>query len=276
VELVEEALQGIDLRPDQSDALKKLGDEVNTKVDSVEEARRGFLLALADQIESGKVDATALHPQIEKVVDAAKAASPDLRSAFEKLHDVLDPQQRRQFVDNFRASMKKHAADIDPKAQMERWAKTLDLTDDQKEKIGGIVGKDTVANDVARARIELILAAFPGDQFSWNDLVPESAVPSRTERMLTRMADVCSQVTAILTPDQRKLSAKAIRDKVAKSRGQETTKTTTSDLEAVGSTSQAFWAGGGFGGGYATGYAHSSGYAFSSGFGAGYGGTFLF
>ena len=281
VQMVEEALATVDLRQDQKDQLQKLGADADAKVAKVDEAKRAFMSALADQIESGKVDASALRPLIDKDVEAADAASPDLRSNIEKIHEILDPAQRKQFADAFRDVLKKHAADRDPKALVDHWAKTLNLTDDQKEKISAIIGHDTVASDVAKARIELVLAAFPGDRFEMDDLLPEGAVGGRVERMMNRIVDVAAQVTAILTPDQRKIAAAAMRNDASQKQGGGgggskgvTSKMAPSGQQAVDHTSEAIWAGGGVG--VAGGYARSSGYGFSTGYAGGYGGTYLF
>ncbi len=282
---------------DQKDALQQVGKDVDAKVAAVDDAKRDFLKSLADEIDSGNVDASTLHPQIQKVVDAAVAASPDLRKAFDKLHDILDPSQRQQFVDAFRQVIKNHTSDVDPKQQLDKWAKALNLTDEQKQKIGSILDEDRVDEKVEKDRMDLVLDAFTGDTFSMDDLLPESSVGPRTERMLDKIVDVAKQVTAVLTPDQRKTAAQAIRDRAsgagAEGGGaQAGTGTTTggtasapaSRAEAVGSTSQAIWAGGrvgyrgGYAGGvgYAGGYRVSSGYGFGGGWGYGYGGAYLF
>jgi hypothetical protein len=274
-QIVEEALSGIDLRSDQKDALQKLGATVDEKIATVDKAKRALLDALADEIAQGKVDTGSLHPQVQDVVDAASAASPDLRTALEKVHDTLDAKQRKQFVDSFRSAMQKRAPMFEARARVDELAKTLSLTDDQKTRIEAILAEDAVIRDVARARVQLVLAAFPGEVFEFSDLLPAKAVGHRTERMLDHMIDQAKRIDEVLTPDQRTTAAKAIHDKVA---GKEATAggergagTTSSSLEATGTTSDALWAGGG----RAVGYRSASGFGVSSGYAAGYGGTFM-
>jgi Spy/CpxP family protein refolding chaperone len=275
VQMVEDALSGITLRPDQKDALQKVGAEVDAKVAAVDEAKRGGLLALADQIEAGNVDPNALKSYTQKYVDAAVAASPVVRSGLEKVHEILDASQRKQFVEGFREAMKKHAGRFDKKAHLDRMAATLNLTDDQKQKIGGVLGEDTVASDVARARVELVLAAFPGDHFAIDELLaPASTVRDRVQTMADHMIGVASRITEILTPDQRRIAASHIRDRVSGRTTEGGTGQTGSALETIGSISQGIWVGGG-GVGYAGGYRSYSGAAFSGGYAAGYGGGYL-
>ena len=302
VQLMDEAMSGITLRADQKDVLQKLGADVDAKVAAVDQARRDLLQTLSNQIEAGKVDADALHNDKEKVVDAAVAASPALRGAFEKLHDTLDPDQRKQFVAAFRDALQKRASMVDPQAQVDEWSKILNLTGDQKTKISAILGEDTTADDVAKARIDLVLAAFPGDTFSLDDLVPAGAVKYDTQQMVNRIIDVTSKVTNVLTPEQRQTAAKAIRDQLSEQPAMSepstgpaspsapaatgpaipSTPTPTATGPAIpsapavtGSTSQALCVGGGSG--YFVGSRqHSTAYyGFRRSYGWGYGGEYL-
>jgi Spy/CpxP family protein refolding chaperone len=294
VQMVDAALQGITLRPDQVQQFQALGADVDAKVADVEKAKRDALLALADEIESGKVDAASLKPKTEQFVAAADAASPVVRHAFEKLHDALDADQRKQFISNFREELKKRAAMVGRKATLEEMSKTLNLTDDQKTKIQQILSEEKVDSEVARERYELVLAAFQEDEFSMDDLLPAASIHHRGERMVSRMVDIAAKITDVLTPEQRKIAAKGIRDRVAGKSTEEpgagkTTeepgagKTTeqpgagksTSSIDVTSTTSEALWAGGRTM--YATRYrGYGGGWGFSRGYAAGFGGGFLF
>jgi Spy/CpxP family protein refolding chaperone len=273
VQLVDGALAGIDLRPDQKDALQKLGADVDVKVGAVDQAKRDALLALAKQIGSGTVDKDALQPQMQAVEQAAAAASPDVRSAFQKMHDILDADQRTQFVSNFKDELKKAQNALDPKTQLDKLSQNLSLTDDQKQKVAGILESDQGADDEMHRRIETVLDAFPSDTFSIDQVLPAGSVQDRTHKVLDRIADNASQITDILTPEQRTTAADAITSKVSGSSTGGSTGTSSSSLEVTGSTSEPLWAGGAAyrAGGYGLG-----GYAFSGGYGTGYGGAYMF
>jgi Spy/CpxP family protein refolding chaperone len=277
VQVVGGALSGIDLRPDQTDALQKVGADLDAKVGAVGEAKRTLLSGIATQIGSGKVDADALHTQVEAVVAAAQAASPAVRSSLEKVHDILDPSQRLQFVDGFRGVMRQLATDADPKARLDEWAKTLSLTDDQKSKLGA-TAQDAAADVEARARVEHVLAAFPADRFAMNEVLPESDVGARTEKMLARMNHAADRVAAILTPGQRDIAARALRHEIAGQANPAMHKPSGAPSgialvvpEEVADAAEALWAGPRA----SVSYRRSSGFAFSGGFGAGYGGFYL-
>jgi Spy/CpxP family protein refolding chaperone len=289
VQMIDEAMAHVTLRPDQTSTFKQLASDVDAHVAGVDEAKRAALLALADQIEANKVDAASLEPQTKKFVDAAAAASPYVRKALEKVHDNLDAQQRKEFVEGFRDALKKRKAMLDPKAHLERLSKDLNLSDDQKDKIQAILAENTVANDVARDRLELVLAAFPGDTFKMDELLPAEG-GLHAERMAKRAIDIAAKVTPILTPEQRKLAADKIRKRASgrstgespaetSGTGPQGTEASSAELEALGSASEPLWAGaaGGYGGYAAGGYrSYSGGYGFSTGYAGGVGGTYLF
>jgi hypothetical protein len=66
VQLIDKALGSVDLRPEQKSAIKAMASDVDSKVAAADQAKRDLLLALADQIAAGKVNATALHDQNER------------------------------------------------------------------------------------------------------------------------------------------------------------------------------------------------------------------
>jgi Spy/CpxP family protein refolding chaperone len=278
VQLVDRALQGIDLRPEQTEALQKLGAKVDEKMEPVTEARNHLVLALADEIEAGKVDKETLKPEIEDVVKASETASPSLRKALEKLHDILDSKQREEFVEHFKGELKEFKEKHPVREQLEHLAQTLALTDDQKAKIHEILERDEGAGKAVHENMERVLDAFPSDSFSLDAVMPEGQVRERVEKMEGRIIEDAREITDILTPEQRKVAADKIRSRAAARRGGGTggegTGATGSSLEATGSESEALWAARGFGGvggfGY-PGFGWGGGYGFSRGYAAGYG-----
>jgi hypothetical protein len=286
VQLVDRALQGIELRPEQTEALQKLGAKVDEKMGPVSEARKNLALALADEIEAGKVDKDTLKPEIEDLVKAAESASPLLRKAFDKLHDILDSQQRQEFIEHFRDELKQARAKMDPKAQVERWSQVLKLTDEEKEKVGDVLERDKAEGKEMHEDLKKVLDAFPADSFSIDQVLPAGHVREHTEKMASRIIEDAREVTDVLTPEQRKAAADAIRSKVSGKSGGGTmggegpTGTTGSSLESTGSGSEALWAGGfargGFGGFGVPGVGWGGGYGFSRGYATGFGGMYMF
>jgi len=290
VQLVDQALSNVNLRPDQKQALQSIATQVDAKVAAVDQAKRNLLSALADQIEAGQVNESDLQSLNDKFADAAAAASPDVRNAIQKLHDTLDPQQRKQFVDALRTELSQGAPMSGSSAMLDKLSRLLNLTPDEKQKIGQILSNASSSPDSTRQRMNKLLDAFPSDQFSVDDVVPVQNERDRAETIAKKMEDVASAIAQVLTPEQRKAAADYLRSQVS---GQSTqtpsggTQTPSSGTgpstsgEPVGTTSQGLWAGRGYGGaygyrgGYATGYRSYSGYGFGSGYRSGWGGVYL-
>jgi Spy/CpxP family protein refolding chaperone len=283
VELVDEALSGIDLSSKQQDELQQLGADVNAHMSDVEKGKKDLVLDLAKEIEAGHVDESTLKPDEEKVEKAAESASPDLRAAFQKMHDLLSADQRKQFVSGFREALSKRASKLDAKTQVDEWAKTLSLNDDQKQKITAILDEEKSANDDARARLDKVLDAFPSDSFTIDQVLPEGSPKDRADRMMHRIVDQARKVTDVLTPEQRATAAKTIRDKVSEKAGSpegsmgHTTQGLTARGEATTTQSEPWWAGraGFYGRGFG-GWGVGRAYGFGRGFGTGFGGAWLF
>jgi len=271
VELVDKALSHVNLRSDQSQALQQIAADVDAKVGDVDQAKRDFIAALANQVEAGNVDECALRPEMQRVIDAAVAASPDLRSAFQKLHDILDPEQRKEFVAALRDELKQHEAKMDPKAQVERWSKKLNLTDDQKAKITYILSEERERSERAHGHLDRVLDAFAADSFSIDQVAPAASAQKHTEKMLRRIVDVARDVTEVLTPEQRQIAATVLREKAEGKTDESGSGETGAPPEPTGSSSEALW-----GAGYGSTYQAGSTYGFSQGYSSGYAGAYFF
>jgi hypothetical protein len=275
VQLVDETLSSVALRPDQAAALPALGADADAKVGAVDRARDDFMLALADEIDAGnRVTSETLAPEIQKVSDAAAAASVALRSDLKKLHDLLDPEQRLEFVAGFREALHERASLVEPTSQSEEWSKALSLTDDQKQKVLAIVGEDKVDDDVEKARADVVLAAFPGGAFSMDDLLPASSVRRRAQHMLANIVTAADKVTAILTPDQRSMAAAKIRERASGTSADDTTVRPTPSSEKATSVSEPLWVGRG-GRYYGGAYRRAGAFGFSRTYATGFGGIYL-
>jgi hypothetical protein len=212
VRVVDEAVSKVTLRADQSQPLRQIGSEVDARAAALDRARSHFLLALWRQVQAGDIQADALRSQADAAVDAAAAASASLRSAFDKMHEILDPAQREAFVAGFRDVLTTRAADLDARTQLDYWSTMLNLNEDQKQKIAAIVSEDADANALVRARVEIVLDAFAGDTFSFDDLLPATSVRTRSQRMLARIVDHADRVLQVLTPPQRVIAGRKLHD----------------------------------------------------------------
>ena len=98
VKMVGEALSQVPLRPEQRSEIEKLASDAEVRHDVARQAQTDLMMAVADQVQAGTIDRTALQPKIDTMVSAAETVRPQDRAAFQRLHDLLDPTQRGAFV----------------------------------------------------------------------------------------------------------------------------------------------------------------------------------
>lgn len=199
--LVADALSKVCLSDDQRGAVEQLGREVKPKEEAVATARHAFVTTLAEQVRADNFDENALKPKIDDLVKAREDASPVLRKALEDLHGILDPGQRAAFVGALESRMK----DIKDGAQgwLDSMAKDLALSDDQKTRIKDVLARSQSNAESDVDRTKGVFDAFKGDQFSIEQIAPESDVGTRTRTRAEAMVDAAREIAGILTEDQR-------------------------------------------------------------------------
>ncbi|MBX3207102.1 MAG: Spy/CpxP family protein refolding chaperone [Labilithrix sp.] len=215
----EKALADVELRPEQEEAVGKLKAEAKERHAPVREARRGLMLAVAEQIEKGKIDRCALAPEIKKVASAMAEARPGDREAMEKLHSILDPDQRTRFVDALKRHWESHQKSFDAAAMTDKISRELDLTDDQKDKVRHIlsglkeIAEAEPAHAEHRALWSRILEAFKGDHFDLDEVAPSKDVAEKTTKRIEGHLWAAEALLPVLTEQQRGVLADKLRSK---------------------------------------------------------------
>jgi hypothetical protein len=278
VKLFKDALSGLQLRTDQTEAIKKLCDQVEAVQGPAEQAKKDLLGALGKQIASGAVDATALDPEIAGVSKAAEHASPVIRSSLDKLHGILDKDQRVEFVQGFEKALTTRIARHADK----RWEDEVGLSAEQKSRIEAITSRHTKRIDQALGRMLRVLAAFEGDTFAIDEVLPERDAGEHAAKMAKGMIQVASEVTAVLTPEQRQKIADKLGGERAKGEEEQQPQGAPEQQQQgapeqqqpqqpnvnVGRTASPLW---GYGGGYMGRGFGFGGVGYHTGFASGYG-----
>ncbi len=270
--LVADALSKLCLSDDQRGAVEQLGREVKPKEEAVANARHAFVTTLAEEVRADNFDESALEPKIADLVKARQDASPVMRKALEDLHGILDPGQRAAFVDALEGRMK----DIrdGAKGWLDSMATDLGLSDDQKTRIKDVLDRSqsNVESDIDRTKA--VFDAFKGDQFSIEQIAPESDVGTRTRSRVAAMVTTAREIASILTEDQRSKLADKIEARTeggapgeTPSTGKPSTgtpSTGTPSSEDVGTTDQDLFIGGGYRAGAVRGW--GAGYGYGGGY----------
>jgi Spy/CpxP family protein refolding chaperone len=280
VQLVGEALNHVKLQPQQQQAVEALAEPVQRSEMAVDQAKKALTRAIADQVETGRVDRTALLSKIAEFVKASDEASPVLRGSLEKLHEILDPAQRAEFIGALERGMSARSAARNSANWLDRWSADLGLNDEQRQELRAAFDRLGGADEQARQRFRRVLDAFKGESFSFETLATERDVPVHALQKAERMVAMAQAATTILNPDQRARLATKIREmtepapeppKIHLESAQHPEETSASG-ESVGTSQDALWGyGGGVGyGGSSVGYAAGSSVSYSTGFGGGY------
>jgi Spy/CpxP family protein refolding chaperone len=217
--LFEDALDKVSLRADQQTQVEELKKEYKTRHAPVRAAKDALISAVADQIESGNIDRTALEPKIDALATAEQSVSPADRQAFESLHTLLDADQRNQFVDALKQQWEAHKHE--PGKWLKKAASYLSLTDDQKTKIEGVLKaeyeryKAEPAHATAHEAWKNVLEAFRGEQFDLDKLLPAKDEATKIKAHAGAALDALTSIVPILTPAQRTLVANKLRARAA-------------------------------------------------------------
>jgi Spy/CpxP family protein refolding chaperone len=218
--LIEEALDEVQLRPEQKSEVAKMKVEAEKRHAPVRAAKNELLKAVADQIEKGKLDRCALAPAIKALASAKAEAHPEDRAAFEHLHSILDPEQRATFVDALRRHWESHRKTLEPAALAERMGKDLSLSADQKESLEKIF---TGVHEIREAqpwyaahreRWTKILDAFKGDRFVVDEVAPMGDVAAHTTAKVEHRLWAGEAILPVFKPEQRKAIADKMREHV--------------------------------------------------------------
>ena len=219
VRLVGEALGEVELRPDQRATIEQLASDADTRHGATKQAHVDLANALAAQIEAGKIDRAALQPKIDAAAEAWKTSRPADRAALEKLHAVLDANQRSAFVDALAEKLHGKGDERGGREHFMKLADDLKLTADQKSQIGGILRDQMKAHhgdfNAGHAKGKAMMDAFKGDHFVIDEVSPADDIHAKANEMSGHILGVVEQILPILTPEQRIIAAAKVREHAA-------------------------------------------------------------
>ena len=237
---VADALAQVPLRADQRATIEQMAKDSETRMEPARKARGDLMLAIADQVQKGAIDRTALQPKIDAVSAAHQTAQPGNRAAFEKLHDLLTADQRLAFVNAMQGEHHEHQGQREGmRGRMNKWATDLGLSQDQQDQIktkmqarwqahfaGTVTGADP-ANAVQDGHMmaeghkmheqyKAMLEAFKGDTFKMDQVAPAQDHREMANGFAGHMLGMLETALPVLTPDQRTIAANKLRERANK------------------------------------------------------------
>jgi Spy/CpxP family protein refolding chaperone len=221
------ALSSVELRADQHDAIERLKTDMAAQAAPIRTAHEQVMEAIAVSVEAGAFDHDRIDPLVSATEAAALAQRPAMEEAANRLHAILDADQRQALVTHMREQMQGRmhhhgmGSGHDPMAQI---GAELGLTEDQ---ISTIHAKFEALHDGERdahphgfgemrdhfAHMKALADAFVSDSFDAHALgLGEhmgTMMPAFAQRHLARI----EAALPVLTPAQRTQLAQMIRSK---------------------------------------------------------------
>jgi Spy/CpxP family protein refolding chaperone len=224
IKVLGEALGDVPLTAAQRSAIEQLATDAEARQAASRTARHDLIVALAAQIEAGRVDRAALQPRVDALVAAHQATQPADRAALEQLHALLGPDQRTAFVDAVEARVSQRMGAMHDKHPLAKWAADLGLTEDQKSQIrdamkqrfqamhaeGGFHGKPPWAEGHHQGA--KVMEAFKQDRFVMAEVAPPQDLAAKATAMCDHMLGVAEVALPVLTPQQRTIAAQKLRE----------------------------------------------------------------
>jgi hypothetical protein len=220
VRLFGAALGDVPLSSPQRTDIETLAADAETRQLAIRAARQDLTLAIASQVEAGAIDHAALAPKVDAVAAAVAAAQPADRTAFERLHAILGPDQRTAFVNAVDVRIHERIDQIRERHPLRQWAKDLGLTDDQRTQLQAIlksrapaIKEDGAIGHDARkdGRGAKVMAAFKQDRFVMDELDPARDRGPEIHQRVDRMLGMIEAALPVLTASQRTIAAQKIR-----------------------------------------------------------------
>lgn len=223
---VADAFAEVALRPEQRASIEQELGQAEDRHAKLGPLGKDVVLLLADQIEKGVIDEAALQPKVDAAVAAFKPMQGEDRKAIQRVHDLLDADQRSALVDALDAKHRERfGKDHMGGGGFRKIAEDLDLSMDQKARIFQAVRAEASARGdeehgvkqggwgEMKERREKTMESFKTDQFQVDQAMPPMDLDKGGKKMLARGVRVARAALPILTPEQRATVARILRER---------------------------------------------------------------
>jgi hypothetical protein len=212
VQMIGEALAEVTVMEDQEADIEELGARLDPLEAEVDKAEANLLYRLGDQVKAGTINRAALAPEIAAYVTARDDLAVPLRDALEELHEMLDKQQRADFVDALECSVHEVTREILSRDKLDAFVDKLKLDPVQTGEVRDAFQDILPMLQSERRNMHDALESFRGDFFSLDPYFPLEQVHAKSERRANRMIDVTETMLGVLDHDQADKLAQAIHD----------------------------------------------------------------
>ena len=228
--LIAMALRDLDLAPDQRATAEEIRAALFAKMEPARHAGNDLAEILADGVASGAVDRVKADAAIVKLGAASAALHDGMVDAYNRMHDILDADQRRVLIDHLQVhwanwkdaqEQSEQAAESKPRypGHLAVLTQKLGLSEAQVGQIkenylsGMTVVHETADHEAVDAHLRAFAAAFKAKSFDAKTLSSEQEANAHMATWgATRMERFFEAFAPVLTPAQRAELAQEIRD----------------------------------------------------------------
>jgi Spy/CpxP family protein refolding chaperone len=220
-DLLGDALRDVKLRAEQRTQIDQIKKDAREQHAALRASRRVLLEATASQMEAAKFDRSSLKAPVDAMMQAFTKDSRVERTALDKLHAVLDKDQRAQLASAIEAQLG-HGALLDA-GDVRRLAEDLKLDKEQRDHLTAWFKDQSKTDKESRAqakeRERKLLDAFKADKFQSELAYPLAAARTRPQEEADRLVAIAEQIHPTLNAEQRALAATMLRDRATGSAG---------------------------------------------------------
>jgi Spy/CpxP family protein refolding chaperone len=221
VALVRASLAELALRADQRAATDAVANELEKAGEGTRDAAKRLIEDVAAGVAAGQLDRAKIGPDVEQVASSAAATQPSVEDAMQRLHDTLDPAQRKQLVEAMRRAREEAREERGERGheRMQKLVEGLALSPEQRESIRDRVrtamqGRAPAMRERAeaiRARMKAVADAFEGDAFDAKALGVGQSSGEMARAWADGMVEFVEAMLPVLTPEQRSKLAERLR-----------------------------------------------------------------
>jgi Spy/CpxP family protein refolding chaperone len=220
------SLDTLGVSPEQQAAVEKIRTDLHARMEPARMAEQNLVIALADGIAAGTIDAGKVDTAVQQLAAAAATVHDASADALNQLHDVLTPPQRAALVDKVRAhwavwqkANAEEAAGTKPEGgRLATLTTDLGLTPDQVTQMRAALADPTKAvpgldlQDID-SHLTTFGSAFVADKFDARTLTTASGANAHLVGWGgAHMAHFVEAVGPFLTPEQRIKLAQHLRE----------------------------------------------------------------
>ncbi len=214
VQLLGEAFGDVPLDKVQRAEIEELAEDTIERHATTRAAMAKLASAFADQIEKGTLDRAALDALLDEAKKAREANRPKDVESLDKLHALLDKDQRDALADAIEDRVKERFGGR--RERMGELGEKLQLSDDQRSEIKSLVMSKVKQGGFGAMREKMkqrkeALGSFREDDFDAGAVLAGAGEGDKRAMVL----DIAEAVLPKLSAEQRKLAAELLRERAS-------------------------------------------------------------